>query len=214
MKADALLRHDYTLGGVETLARHAVMGNRQYWSGGNRLDQHDLARFAILEALYAADEQPQPGDLLRIAQRALGRDKETEMRTHGIPVSARETGAHFATYWSADRVSGSPERGVVEVLALQQIFPTLPQNHQQALLALAATGDQRSAAELMGVGVNTFYTWVQRGRAAFRELWHEGEAPSKSWGRDRRSTSTHHGATAIAKVRRRGRRAQQSSLEA
>jgi hypothetical protein len=205
VKADALLRHDYTLGGVETLARHAVMGNRQYWSGGNRLDQHEVARFAILEALYAAEEQPQPADLLHAAQRALSRDKETEMRTHGIPVSSRETGERFATYWLSDRVTGSPEGGVVEAMALQQIFPILPVNHQQALLALAATGDQRAAAELMGVGVNTFYTWIQRGRAAFRVLWHEGEAPSKPWGRDCRSTSTRHGASAMSKLRRRAR---------
>lgn len=205
MKADALLRFEYTLGGVETLARQAVMGNRQYWSGGNRLDQHDLARFAILEALYAAEEQPQPVELLRAAQRALSRDKEVEMRTHGIPVSSRETGAHFATYWLSERVAGSPERGVVEVMALRQIFPMLQASHQQALLALAATGDQRAAAELMGVGLNTFYTWVQRGRAAFRTLWHEGEAPSKPWGKDCRSTSTRHGASAMSKLRRRAR---------
>jgi hypothetical protein len=209
VKADAYLLHGYTLSHLDTLARQAVMGNRSWWSGGNRLDQTELARYAIVEHLYSADEVPDPLDLLRAAQHALVRDKETEMRTHGIPINARNTGERFAAYWDTPP-TGSHENGIVEVLALRQILPTLPVQHQRALLALAATGDQRAAADLMGVGINTFYTWVQRGRAAFRVLWHEGEEPSKPWGRDVRSTSARHGASAISKLRRRARNAKEA----
>jgi hypothetical protein len=220
VKADAQLRHGFTLGHLDTLARQAVMGNRSWWSGGDRVEQTDLARYAIVEHLYAADEAPDPLDLLRAAQRALGRHKETEMRTHGIPVSSRETGAHFAVYWDAPP-TGSPENAVVEVLALRQIFPTLPGSHQRALLALAATGDYRAAAEALGVGENTFQTWITRGRAAFRVLWHEGEAPSRQWGRDRRAgrgagtpLAEDRTTTGMARMRRRHQRAEKASTAA
>lgn len=216
MKADAYLQHGYTLSHLDTLARQAVMGNRSWWSGGDRIEQAEVARYAIVEHLYAADEVPEPLDLLRSAQRALGRHKEAEMRTHGIPVNARETGAHFATYWDTPP-TGSPENGIVEVLALRQIFPTLPVNHQKALLALAATGDYQAAARAIGANDNTFQTWVSRGRAAFRVLWHEGEVPSQQWGRDRRAGGKQGAAlaenrttTGMARMRRRHRKAEKS----
>ncbi len=186
MRADPYIAHGHTLGAVDTLARHAVMGNRSWWSGGDVADQMDTARFAILERLYTAEEAPGRLDLIQTAQRALLAAKEADMRFHHIPINDRNTGANAAKYWYA-AVDRSPEDRIVEVLALYQIVPMLYEPHQRALLALAAAGDYRAAAELLGVGEGTFQTWITRGRGRFRELWHEHETPSKPWGRARRA---------------------------
>jgi hypothetical protein len=185
LRADPYIAHDYRLSEIDTHARYAVMGHRSRWSGGNVAEQMDTARFAILELLYTADERPERLDLIQAGQRAVAAAKEADMRFYRIPVSDRETGAGFAKFWFSIVDPGFEDR-VVDRLALHHILPEVQPRHQQALLALAAAGNYQDGAELMGVGANTFQTWISRGRTRFRELWHEHEAPSGQWGRDRR----------------------------
>ena len=44
------------------------------------------------------------------------------------------------------------------------------------------------AAAAPGKTRQTFATQIGQARKAFRELWHEGEAPSRPWGADRRAS--------------------------
>lgn len=185
MRADPYIAHDYRLSDVDAHARYAVLGNRSWWSGADVAEQLAAARLAVLELLYTADERPGRLDLIQAGQRAVSAANHADKRHHGIPVSERHTGANFAKFWYCV-VDPSFEDHVVERLALHHILPELQPQHQRALLALAATGNYQDAAALLGVTKNTFNTWIQRGRARFRELWHEHEAPSGQWGCDRR----------------------------
>lgn len=185
LRADPYIAHDYRLSEVDTHARYAVLGYRSRWSGGSITEQLDIARFAILELLYTADERPGRLDLIQAGQRAVAAAKEADMRFHRIPVSDRETGAGFAKFWYSIVDPGFEDR-VVERLALHHILPEVEPQHQRALLALAAAGTYQDGAALLDVSDNTFQTWIWRGRTRFRELWHEHEAPSRQWGRDRR----------------------------
>jgi hypothetical protein len=94
--------------------------------------------------------------------------------------------AGFEAYWYQPPLSGW-EDAVVERIAARQIWVALSPAHRRVLRALmAADGDYRVAAAALGTTYATFRTRLGRARAAFRELWHEGEAPSRQWSQDRR----------------------------
>jgi hypothetical protein len=78
---------------------------------------------------------------------------------------------------------------VVDQLAVRQIRSALRPLHQVAFLALAAHGDYAEAADAVGYPYSSFTTLVSQARAAFLELWHEGEAPSRVWAVDRHGTT-------------------------
>ena len=63
---------------------------------------------------------------------------------------------------------------------------TLAEVERSTLLALAITGDYKQAAALLDMSYHTFHTSLSRARRKFLALWHEGETPSRMWGRDRR----------------------------
>jgi len=80
------------------------------------------------------------------------------------------------------------------------------------------TEDYRLAAETLGKIRGSYVTQLSVARRAFRELWHEGETPSRHWGTDRRGNpdaqhnKTHPGRSAATEsMRRRRRRRQQQA---
>jgi hypothetical protein len=75
---------------------------------------------------------------------------------------------------------------VVDHLALAQIWPQLSDLHREALTALATHGQYDLAAASLGVTYQVLILRIRRARAAFKQLWHEGETPSRQWGRDER----------------------------
>jgi hypothetical protein len=88
---------------------------------------------------------------------------------------------------AAARPASGPEDRVIERIALAQIWPCLRPAHREALLALAAHGDYGLAARALGKPYSTFKADISRARREFLKLWHEGEAPSRPWVRDRRA---------------------------
>jgi hypothetical protein len=192
----AELRHGYTLEDLHRLAR-GVVGKA--WGHGahggyDYLDRLEVVWSALAEALYASEHKPTTQELLRAGWQALSRHDASERHHHGMsPSSASAPGAGFGgspgfqAYWRLDACTApSPEDRVVEQVALAQIWPRLTERQREALLALAAFEDYAEAARALGIRYESFCGQVRNARIRFLALWHEGETPSRIWGRDRR----------------------------
>lgn len=206
------LRGGWTLTTLDRLARSVVSNNRTWWPAGDREDLYAAAWHGIVEHLYSTDTVPSRNDLMEAGRRALTTDVKDNMRHHGARRDGTNNGLKYAQYWEwHGRTAPSPENRIVDHLALQQILPTLTPGQRRALEALAATGDYQAAARLLGLG--DVKSQLMHGRRRFRELWHEGETPSKPWGTDRRAGSKAGdpavGESALNRLRRR-QRAQQA----
>lgn len=179
------LRHGYTLGDLQAITRTALNLTR-YYTGGDIDDRADAAQFAAVEYLYTSEEPPAWRDLVHAAWRGVERWIRDDCHTHGVPSRNTQRGRgampSYQAYWyEALRSSPSPENGVVDRLALWQIFAQLTPMDQEGLKALAATGDYRAAAAVQGVTYRTATERCRNARARFLALWHEGETPSTVW---------------------------------
>ena len=203
------IRWGWTLTTLDALARAVVSNNRTWWPAGDRDDLYAAAWHGIVEHLYTVDTEPRRNDLMEAGRRALANDVRDTMRHHGARRDTSNNGAKYALYWTwYGRAVPSPEGRIVERIALHQILPTLTNGQRRAVEALAATGDYREAERLLGTK-NSLTSQLMLGRRRFRELWHEGEIPSKPWGCDRRAGKTADqlttGDTALNRLRRRTR---------
>jgi hypothetical protein len=204
---------------LDTLARAVVMNNRTWWPAGDRDDLHAAAWHGIVEHLCTTEEPPSRRDLLEAGRQALADDVKATMRHHGARRDGTNNGQKYAVYWEwAGRAVPSPEPGIVERLALAQILTALTPRQQEAFTALAAAGDYPEAARLLDIADQTFRSLLGRARGAFRQLWHEGEAPSAHWGCDRRAGSVQgtvgKGESAVYNLRRRQRAAARKAAAA
>lgn len=209
---DHELRYGYTLRRLDTLVRIGIHQRAAYF-GVDTDERYAAGYHGAAELLYSAEEPPTSTDLIRAARDAA--DHETrrtgEHRGHG---RARGDGSvsdgampRFWAYWDREsHVTRSHEGGIVDRLALAQIWPRLKPMHQEALQALAALEDYQAAADMLGLRYCTFCRRVGLARSAFLRLWLEGETPGPRWrdrkvqtvGGKRQSMSSH--------VRRRARR--------
>ncbi|MEC3993982.1 hypothetical protein VSR01_10675 [Actinacidiphila sp. DG2A-62] len=215
--SDTAIRYGYTLTSLDGLARAVVSNNRAWWPAGDRDDLYAAAWHGIVEHLYTADTEPHRHDLMEAGRQALARDVKDNLRHHGARRDGTNNGLKYAMYWHwAGRATPSPEPGIVERVALAQILPTLTPGQLAAVHALAATGDYAEAARITGSPTG-LKSQLMKGRRRFRELWHEGETPSKSWGADRRAGSTaadlSSGESALNRMRRRHRAADAVPVE-
>jgi hypothetical protein len=178
------LRHGYNLADLDRLARMAL--SREWARNRDWRHRYDIAWSAIAEALYAAAEPPEPGDLIRAGQESVTGFLHTELRHWGIKHD-RSRRPSFAMYWDeVARHTASPENGIIERLALWQVWARLRDEDREALLALAIHGEYDKAAATLGLRKYTYYARVRRARVRFLRLWHEGESPSRLWGHDTR----------------------------
>lgn len=215
---DEELPHGFTIRRVNGLAVSVAWTRlRTAKTIGDRERLTDYAhavRVALIERLYLIDDEPAYEDLLRQGQRAIRAYLDSEYRFRGITrdKDTREYRINngYLRFW---RTSGaptqSPEEPIVERLAMQQILETLRPSHRQVLEALAEYDDYGLAAKALGKSRKTFTTQIRAARSAFLELWHEGERPSRAWGRDRRklpgSKESRASATYVINRRRRER---------
>lgn len=203
------IRYGWTLRSLDALARSVVSNNRTWWPAGDREDLHAAAWHGIVEHLYTCNAEPRRSELMEAGRQALAVDVRDTMRHHGARRDSSNNGQKYAMYWEwAGRTTASPEAGIVERLALEQILPALTPGQLAAVHALAATGDYAEAARITGSPTG-LKSQLMKGRRRFRELWHEGETPSKPWGCDRRAGSTadelSSGESALSRMRRRAR---------
>lgn len=205
------LWHGYSMDDLDRLARIAAV--RAY--GGRILDpsdRYETAWAAIAERLASADELPTGAQLISAGTTAANRAGQDHRHTWGM---ARTWGAAeggivgYARYWGlARRCAASPEEGVVDRLALRQIWPCLSTTHRQVLYALAIhDGDHHEAAASLGKTLVTYRSHLRAARAAYRALWHEHETPSRMWGKSGQRGRSSAMRTLINRRQQRARRA-------
>ncbi|WP_147267784.1 hypothetical protein [Spongiactinospora rosea] len=182
-------------------------------------DKYEIAWSAIAEELYARDDDDAPSewDLLDSGERAIHRHVMDEWRTHGRSDRADrgQNGriARFYAYWETTvQYTTSPEREIIESVALAQIWRRLSKRNKEVLAALAIYDTYEAAAKALGVSRNSISTMVWVARQQFFRFWHEHEMPSKFWGRDtkidpegRRAGEMKH-SRAVRSLRRRAKR--------
>lgn len=197
------LRFGYNLADLDVLARKAIW--RPWAASTLPLDeQHQIAWSAIAQALYAADERPEPIALVRAAEAELSKTIYDGWHHYGWDYNThRGLMARYIAYWNNARVTHDHAPAVVERTALWQIWHTLTPRHRQAFLALAAHEDYQAAAAAMGLSYKAYTMLLVRARRAFLRLWHEGEAPSRPWGTDRRQGSKERSVTSVLAARGR-----------
>lgn len=203
--------HGYTMRDLDHLTRAAIRINFAY-STVDTDERYAAGWHAAVELLLTTDEPPTTSEVIAAARWAADTHtrRTAEHRGHGRPRGdgSRSDGAapRFWAYWDdSTRTTPSPETGIVDRIALAQIWPRLTPGQQQALTALATMGDYQAAADALGMSRMTFYQAVHKGRQRFLDLWLEGETPHRGW-RDRRRTTPEtqlHSVSAHIRKRRR-----------
>ncbi|MHA4817160.1 hypothetical protein ACXZ65_22685 [Streptomyces aculeolatus] len=200
---------------MNRMAMHAVLHHRGNHSA-HMDERFDVAWSAIVELLYASDTPPETHEVIGAAWRALTDDIATARRSHGLDPRYRFEGerAGFLRYWDAFAgPTPSPENHVVERCALWQIWQTLSPQHRQVLSAVAAhDGDYSRAAVSLGKSREQFKYHLGAARRSFLELWHEGEAPSRMWGKHSRRGDGYSPVKIMANMRAKKRRQAQRNL--
>ena len=200
---DIELKHGYTYASVERIAQKAASESK--WRFVDLVERYEIARSAVAEELYRCDEPPGPYHLIDHGMKAIRRHVEElgDLRgvyfyKRGIPRMPR----FEIFWWSVAGPTPSPEEPVIERLTVETIFAKLTPLNQQVLLALADFDNFDRAAEAMGVSVSSYRTYVYLARKQFLRLWHDGEEPSKFWGRTtKRNKSRSVTATTIRRRR-------------
>jgi predicted DNA-binding protein (UPF0251 family) len=177
--------HGWSLNELSKLT-NTVLKRDRWHTAGDVEERRDAVWFALVQHILQANAAPTGQDLFWVGINASDKLVTADMRTHGRSTHAYgEAMPRYAMFWNPV-LPQSPERGVVERNALHQIWPQLTLRQQQALTALAATGDYRQAAASLGVTQGTFHVLISKARQRYLLWWHEGEKPSRVWGTDRR----------------------------
>ncbi len=179
----------YTFNELRRIADRATV----YCRWGDRFpspERFEIAWAGIIDYLTGRDTPPEPFEVYRAAQRAIGSASDSELREHGLrhgPDGLYAT-PHFEIYWTP-KPAPAADTTVVDRIALWQIWATLRPLHQMALLALAAHGDYTTAAQAIGYPYGSFGCLISEARAEFFALWHQGEAPSRLWANNPHGTT-------------------------
>jgi hypothetical protein len=192
---DIELPHGYRLADLERLTRQAVF-HAHWTTRSNTAERYDVARYSIISRLYdATQEPPSERELTTIGKRAVCQHVDDEYQVHGVnPKEWRDgvTMRRFLAFWlDLIQHSGSHETHVIEILAVRQIWPRLTLRNRRVLLALAVHGDYESAAKAVGMTRKTFIDKLSEARKQFLRYWHEGEQPSRIWGRDHKGIESY-----------------------
>lgn len=175
----------YTMADLHDIAKHAaVLAHRTAAYAYH--ERYQAAWDRIVDRLLAAETEPSRRELLHEGIRGADTWTAAEMHHHGVSArTGNKMGAYEAYWWR--RFTPSPEEGIVARLALPQIWWCLSPSQQGAVAALATCGDHKTAAEALGLTTANFGTRLSAARRRYLALWHEGEKPSRPWGKDQRS---------------------------
>jgi len=179
------IRYGFTFADLERIARRAARTSRAAWVG-DLTARYEEAYGAVAEYLYSTDEPPTEHEILHAALRELADWGASNRSFRGLRPDRPVGAPHFWAYWEdLARNTPSPERRIIETTAVAQIMPMLSPGQREAIIALATHGDRPTAAAALGLSLASFSGRITAARARFRAWWHEGEAPSRPWGRDR-----------------------------
>ena len=184
------LRHGYTLDNLDRLTRTVLTVD--HWRNDLGDDRYAAIHFAITETVLTADERPTPSDLIACGRTAGDRHVRAQMHSHGYDQRNTPAGTGalpgFQRYWQQSGHTPWDER-LVESMALTQIWPRLTPGQQQAVMALALTGDHQEAALSLGLGLEAYFGRLKAARRRVAALWHEHETPPRRRRHDRRVLS-------------------------
>lgn len=181
------LRHGYTLDDLDRLTRTVLIIDR--WRTDLADDRYAAIHFAITETVLTADEPPTRSDLIACGRTAGDRHIRAQMHSHGYDRHNTATGpgglAGFQRYWQQSGHTPWDER-LVESMTLAQIWPRLTLPQQQAVMALALTGEHEEAAASLGIGLEAYFGRLKAARRRVFALWYEHETPPRRRRHDRR----------------------------
>jgi len=169
--------HGFSMSDLDSAARIAVAKRAAAY-------MYDEAWSAAAEALCVS-ESLRFGDLIIAAMRGIDRGHRSYYASYGMYDNPAANGSQYLRYWSG-RLTSPWEERVVDRLALVQVWPLLSMTDRESLVALATYEQYDVAAEALGISYAALILRLRRARKAFRVLWHDWEAPSKTWGRDER----------------------------
>jgi hypothetical protein len=179
--------HGFTLEDLNGLTAAVLRMDR--WRAADATDRYEAVWHALAEHLCVSASAPTRREMITVGIRASDRHVTNEMHHLGRvydPSGGTREMPGFTRFWGAHHAP-SPERRVVEGLAVEQIMPRLTPRQRQALQALAVHGDYQTAAAAIGSEYKTFNSILKQGRRRFYACWHQGETPPKSpWRKDRR----------------------------
>lgn len=201
---ETAVRHGYTLTELHRLTVIAVAGGQKNVAAEW---QYEQAWDGIVDELLAA-EQPPPGHLVQAGRFAVRNAINVDRGVHGVARGSTERGTapRFVEYWTAQRITPSPEALIVDRLALIQVWPMLLPYQRNGLAALAATDDYQAAADLLGITPAGCRTYISQGRRAILALLFEHEAPPRRLQQDhRRGARRRHGTNRVFPRDARGR---------
>lgn len=185
--ADEPLRHGYTYRQLTRHARMAIALDR--WHTGDTTDRYHAALAAIVETVLTADDRPTPRQLVDLAVRASNAHVADEMHHRGYdprnPAAGPGSLPGYLRYWQQTGRTPWDER-LVERMAIAQIWPELTLAQQQAVMALALTGDHEQAAASLGLPRTAYAARLRNARLAVAALWHQHETPPARRRRDKR----------------------------
>jgi len=171
------VHHGYSLDRLAKAATYAVTSS--YSHTGDYSERLEAAWLAVVEHLVAAADPPDWYDLVRAGQNAVAVVARAEHRDTDAP--------RATVYWTqVTRHTGDHAPHIVDQLAIRQILTRIPDGQLAAVQALADTDDHLAAAHRLGLTYDAYLARLGRARQRVLRLWHEGEAPSRPWGNDRR----------------------------
>jgi hypothetical protein len=212
--AEVLLPHGYTMLDLHKMTLCAIKQAR--WRLTPFDERYEVARFAIIESLYEeSGTVPQWHDLVHTGKRAIMRYLDDYFCENGEDLKSLVLSdicrPRFCMYcWEQSAPTPSPENYVVDIFAVQQIWPKLTPRNKRILRMLAVYGDYDSAAKALGITRNTFIDKLSEARKQFLRLWHEGESLSRIWGRDHKGIAGYTPAQSITTITIRQRKAKRA----
>jgi hypothetical protein len=180
------IRHGYTLGDIDKMARSACVADRSMASDVDT--RYSTAWSAIAEHLCASAEPPAWQDLVRAGWQAIYQEVREMRHTFGQsrddPNAEVASGKRFQQYWFTPPIE--PEFGLIERVAIGQIMPCLTPVYRDAVIALAVTDDYQRAADMLGIGYKALVARIGVARKTFRGHWFAPDAAPPIRGTDRR----------------------------
>ena len=198
----------YTMADLHDIAQHAT----RLTHGGirhNVQERYEAAWDRIVDKLLTAERRPSRRELLFEGVSGTDRWVESDMHHRGISQRTSNTMGAFEAYWWR-RYTPSPEEDIVARLSLPQIWWHLTPAQRGALAALAVLDDHQKAARALGLTGANFGTHISGGRRRFLALWHEGEKPSRPWGKDQRAAGARTATRTLASRRAKAASARRS----
>lgn len=193
--ADQPVRHGYTMGDIDRIARAAAVNTRSGRRDSRDADElYEAAWGAIVELLCTTETALAGRDLYWAGVRGVDVVRREISRHRGVdrrdPWAGTYVAEGFLRYW-IDRWPGSPvEDAVVDRLAVQQVVAALNPRERDHLVLLALHGGDVAAAGAVS-GRRSYAALVTAARHAAQALWHDGETPvyRSVWARASRSAT-------------------------